>query len=98
MSLPASQTAPVHDAPAHDEALLQDAFGDSDPAMLLELVRSMEDQLAELYGGTVEPREPLTPADLSAVYDAVGVTSAAEFVELVRSMEEQLTAFFNAAD
>ena len=64
--------------------------------LLLELVRSMEAQLSQLYGGDIAPRGTETPATLPAVYTAVGVESADEFVELVRSMEEQLAAFYDA--
>ncbi|MEL6611527.1 MAG: hypothetical protein AAFN13_18480 [Bacteroidota bacterium] len=92
MSYPTQQ-----DVASRGEAqLLQDALGESDPMLLLELVRSMEAQLSQLYGGDIAPRGTETPATLPAVYTAVGVESADEFVELVRSMEEQLAAFYDA--
>ncbi|MEM1043791.1 MAG: hypothetical protein AAGI91_14335 [Bacteroidota bacterium] len=80
-----------------DPALLTDAFGTSDPVMLLDLVRSMEGQLAELYGGAAAQAEAEErPADLPTLYAAVGVTSATELTDLVRSMEEQLAALYDA--
>ena len=83
--------------PTQDSALLADAFGTSDPVRLLDLVRSMEGQLAELYGGpAAEAQAEAAPADMPALYTAVGVTSATEFTDLVRSMEEQLAALYNA--
>jgi hypothetical protein len=85
-------------APSTDPTLLDDALGTSDPAALLDLVRSMEGQLAALYGSADIPDEapPAQVPDLAALYAMVGVHTAAEFVDLVRSMEEQLAALYDA--